>query len=418
MKSDQLPSSSDSGEDDDQNGEELGSDIWDVLVQRGLLGVRTRRAYQHVVCAWPSQVWFLATSAFMGFMTCQPADNYPRYYQVTVCRVLFVMMALVSFIGAILVHESARILQTEAFKNAVQTFPRSSFDFTTWRAFGVGPPVLEYVGNIFDCGSRSTLIYVVKALTWYAIFFLLMGLNSHMTGPLALAWVLSATCMGCLWEAWQFAMVMYEAVSMDCVCHVWEAVKDAPGREDGRDRFWLVVTDMHKALDQQLRDIWASAVFLYASFFSGLLMVALICMLLALCLTKSFLKGGTQTAHLILAKLAGAVLVVAVYAALCLVQKLSVLASITSKCMDKSVRSGSIYSAAVQKCGTCMLSMSEASASDHKDFLDYLDRNPTGVVMGATIDAAFESNVALSLASVFAAVFSYMATMVGLSIGD
>merc|ERR1712129_437713 len=186
------------------------------------------------------------------------------------------------------------------------------------------------------------------------------------------------------------------------------------GEDQGQDMygnmFWLKALDKHKEMDKQLRDFWEAASVLYGIFILVLGVLILLSVLVSLCAVKLFLFDRDFTIKIVMNPILAAV-PVGVTAIWNFFHKLLAVASITDKCMSKAVSKKSIYSTAVQ---ARVRDASSDDRADHRDFLNYLDRNPTGVIIGTLIDTPFVCKILISLGTVCVSIWSYMVAMVGL----
>merc|ERR1719471_252726 len=176
---------------------------------------------------------------------------------------------------------------------------------------GVGPPALDYVGQLFDRNKWVTAASAFKVTGWALVWAFLLGIDPRNVGETSrFTWahyVLLTVSLGWVDEGWHFTMLMCEAVSMDAVCRVVEAVQGEPQQSGGDDRRWLVITDMHKELDRELRDLWEMAARLYALFFFVIGAVFLTNMLATLCVVKFMIDDLKNADVLKLVMLGGAV---------------------------------------------------------------------------------------------------------------
>jgi len=396
--------------------------MWDAFVDNGFLGKRTRMVNRYVILAWPSQLWHLATCCMSLVLLFQP-EAFPSIYpSIYVCRVFLCALAFVSLCAAGVVSASLRFLHSNTFKESLeQNYPKSNLQQTEWRPLlSVGPPSVVCVGHVFDTGI-GMLLFVVKLLAWSVCLAACLGIFSepfHLC--MYLYWILLTLSRVCFDESCSFAMVLCEFLSMDAVwsvletVRVWETVVDGSCPDEYRNRFWLMVVDKHKEMDVQLRQLWKAARVVYGIFIVVLGVLILLMVLVSLCLVKLFLSEQGVPKKLLGSPVVPAAAAIGVLSIWTFFYKLMNVASITDKCMSKSALRNSIYSAAVQACGRSMGNSTPTDMADYWDCLNYLDRNPTGVIIGILIDTRLVFRIIISLGTVFLAIWSYMVAMVGL----
>lgn len=166
-------------------------------------------------------------------------------------------------------------------------------------------------------------------------------------------------------------------------------------------------------MDEDLRRLWETAGVLYGIFIVVIGVLILLSVLVSLCAVKWFLMQQELSQKFRSTPevpAAAAIGIVATYKGF---YKLFSVGYITDTCMSKAASKTSIYSSALQACGGRSM-RGEQNRADHRDFLNYIERNPTGVIIGTLIDTPFVCKILISLGTVCVSILSYMVMKVGL----
>jgi len=364
---------------------------------------------QYFMIQWPCVLWYILVFGMSAKLATMPASYYSEVpFPIIVARGMFAMMAVLGLTGVLLVLGSMRTLHSAAFKQGCRQANCSEsqqIDWTDWTAQA------KAIGNIFDCNVKAFLLYIVKGMFWYAVVGKPLGIfDRHVEHTTFAYWIVLSTSMGFFDLSWNFVMAMCEALRKEAVQKVLSMVQTGPPGSGNKtpDDFWWDVIESHKKMDEELKMLWKQAEWIFLPFLAGLVTLVFACIYFGLYLVSVYSKDPSHTIHWSVSAMVG---LVSIYAAFRASYMLIKVASITDMCLSTDVCNESIYSAAVQKCGNT----SGMPSQGHRDFLAYLDRNPTGVVMGTRIDTSFVIKACTSLGTLGVTVVSYMMAVVGLS---